>query len=617
MGHDIRKGVTLRITKLLSIGMIGFFSLSINALAVEPDAPKQLIEKMDAVGIQLNDVLTAKFKSEPRYRKRDHGSLVEFYGEREHKPIWITEAGFTQKAERLIAEIKKAARYGLNATDYDLPSLQKTASTDLSVDALADAELKLSYAALAYARHAKGGRMDPSKLSKFIDVKLDLPNPYDVIKALAESDKPAQYLTGLHPQHEQFQLLVAMLEDQRGAKAENTVIIPDGPTLRFGDESDIVPLLRKRLKVSTRGGFERIQDDYSDYKENDVFDERLEEAVRDFQAANGLKADGIVGQNTRAVLNGGQPKNKVKTIIANMERWRWLPENLGNYHIKTNIPEFKFSIYKNNRVVHSERVIVGKVTNQTPIFTDKMETVVLNPYWYPPRSIIRNEILPGARRSENFISRHRFQLTNARGRSLDPYEVDWYSVRPKDISFRQPPGPGNVLGEVKFLFPNKHAVYMHDTPTKNLFKKQVRAYSHGCVRVQNPRRFTEILLANQGWSKDRVRRQLATGRNQHIKLEQKVPVYLTYFTAWVDPASGDVTYFNDVYKHDDRVIAKLEGRPVPKDPVDPVAKRVSQQEEYRRDRRRYDDNDGFFRRGLFSSRRSSQWDDEEFDPFNF
>ncbi|MEM7620176.1 MAG: L,D-transpeptidase family protein [Pseudomonadota bacterium] len=604
----------LKVTVLVCLSILSLHSV---AMAVEPQAPQNLISRMDAVGIRISNDLTAKFKSETKLRKKDHGSLVEFYSERNHKPIWVDENGLTKKAKRLITEIKKAGRFGLSTDDYDLPADNIEAKTGLPADWLALAELKLSYAGLAYARDAKGGRMNPSKLSKYIDIKLNLLDPLEVITELSKTDQPDLYLANLHPKHEQFRLLMAILEDQRLAKKDRPIEIPAGPTLRLGDKHEQVPLLRKRLRVVQQNS------DYADNEEESValvFDEALEEAVRDFQASHGLKPDGAVGQNTRHVMNG-KPKDKVKTIIANMERWRWLPDDFGAFHIRSNIPEFKFSIYQNGKSIHSERVISGKITNQTPIFNDYMETVVLNPYWYPPRSIIKNEILPGARRNESFISKHSFQVRNASGRALDPYDVDWYNVRPADLSFRQPPGPRNVLGVVKFLFPNKHAVYMHDTPTKHLFKKPVRAYSHGCVRVRNPRKFAEILLSRQGWTKSRLDAAIATGENQHVRLKKKVPVYLTYFTASVDPATGDVKYFNDIYKHDARVIAKLEGRPVPRDPIDPVARRVASQEREisRSSRRRYDEDRGFFRRGFFrrEARSQSQWDEPDFNPFDF
>jgi murein L,D-transpeptidase YcbB/YkuD len=224
-----------------------------------------------------------------------------------------------------------------------------------------------------------------------------------------------------------------------------------------------------------------------------------------------------------------------------------------------NIPEFMYRLVNRGKVVSEDRIVSGSPKNPTPIFSDEMETVVFNPYWYVPQSILTKEILPVIQNSPDYLLRNNLEVVWLGRRTVDPYMVDWQQVNPTKVTLRQTPGPGNALGQVKFLFPNKHSVYMHDTPTKQLFDKPVRAYSHGCMRVRNPLTLAKILLSDQGWNDDRIERTLASGTDDHIKLTKRLPVHITYFTAWVDD-SGELKGFRDVYGYDAsvRVALKLD-----------------------------------------------------------
>jgi murein L,D-transpeptidase YcbB/YkuD len=293
----------------------------------------------------------------------------------------------------------------------------------------------------------------------------------------------------------------------------------------------------------------------------EFFDDKLAEAVRVFQETRGLRPDGIVGRNTREALNEGTIPVSINTIISNMERWRWAPRDFGERHVFINVPEFKFQVISSGKVIHEERIVTGSPKHPTPVFSDVMETVVFNPYWNVPRSILENEILPAARNNLDYLYRNNMEVLWQGRRSVDPYMVDWHYVDPKKLTLRQRPGPGNALGQVKFLFPNKHAVYMHDTPSKHLFNKPVRAYSHGCMRVRNPLEFARLLLRDQGWTEARIQNALDGGSDQHVRLENKLPVHISYFTAWVEE-DGTLRGFRDVYGHDAsvRVALKLDSR---------------------------------------------------------
>jgi len=237
------------------------------------------------------------------------------------------------------------------------------------------------------------------------------------------------------------------------------------------------------------------------------------------------------------------------------------PEDLGDFYVTANLPEFKMRVIKNGKVVHQERVITGKTSKQTPIFSDVMEHIVFHPFWGVPNSIKVNDILPSLARGSNAaLNRHNLRIQH-RGRDIDPRSVDWTRTDIRNFHVYQPPGRGNVLGVVKFMFPNKHQVYMHDTPTKNLFNSTTRTYSHGCVRVRDPQRFAEILLnADRGWPNSRVASLIDRGpENNTVKLDTHIPVHMVYFTAWVDEA-GDVKAFGDVYGHEARIKLALAGK---------------------------------------------------------
>jgi murein L,D-transpeptidase YcbB/YkuD len=243
-----------------------------------------------------------------------------------------------------------------------------------------------------------------------------------------------------------------------------------------------------------------------------------------------------------------------------MEQWRWMPEDLGEMYIWVNIPEFTIRVVRNGEVIHSERVITGKPENQTPIFSDEMETVVFHPSWGVPNSIKVKELLPGLLRGSDTLTRNGLRA-EYRGQRVDPESIDWATTDIRNLHIYQPPGAENVLGVVKFLFPNRHDVYMHDTPTKNLFNADVRAFSHGCMRVRNPVRLAEIVMAHSdGWSAERVAQQIRSGpQNNNVQLSRRIPVHVTYFTVAVD-GTGKPQFSRDIYGHERRIQMGLDGK---------------------------------------------------------
>jgi murein L,D-transpeptidase YcbB/YkuD len=501
--------------------------------------------------------------------KGDLAALAGFYAERS-APLWTSAAGFTPRAERAIAEIRKADDWGLEAKAFALPQLD----ADRSPDKLAAAEVKLGLAALKYARFASGGRIDPGKLSRFIDHRPTLADPKAVLAALASGDASDEVLTSFHPKHPQFRALQKALVAARApqkaeepAAAPPKVQLPDGPALKAGMRHEHVALLRKRLEVAGEAGSE------------DRYDNALATAVRVFQRENGLEATGTINAKTRAALNGvhaaeKKPSREAETgrIVLSMERWRWMPKDLGAFHVWDNVPEFMVRVIRGETPVHMEKIIVGKTNTPTPNFSANMQFIIFHPEWGVPDSIKVKEILPYLKRPANefsffggggadtrILQRHNLRVS-MNGRPVDASQVDWQSVDVRQFQFIQPAGGQNVLGVVKFRFPNRHDVYMHDTPQRELFAQKTRTFSHGCMRVHNPQKLAEVLLGeDRGMSPQEVARLIASPQTTDITLKKQFPVHVTYMTAVVDD-SGKLQTFPDVYGHDNRLQLALSGK---------------------------------------------------------
>jgi L,D-transpeptidase YcbB len=544
--------------------------VSVPALAAEPEAPPALITRTEAIRIAIQTKLSAKFTTTTEHKKDEQGALVEYYAVPNQKLLWVDESGLTERGKAVMAEISQADDYGLRASDYELPDVASFDAADANAaNWLADSEIKISYAALDYAYDARGGRIVPARLSPNLDPDLALPKPTEVIESIAIRSDPAGYLRSFQPDQPQFEALRQKLLALRGGKAETdkpAILIPDGPLLKLGVEHEQVALLRKRLDMKSENADGTPLDEMK-------FDETVLAAVRHFQLAHGAMPDGMVGSGTRHLLNGGPKPHqagspaKIRSVLINMERWRWLPHDLGAFYVMVNIPEFMLRVVEDDKPVFTTRVVVGKTDKQTPIFSRDMQEVVFGPFWNVPTSIKIEEIRPYLREEAAWFfgggswNTAVFQRHNLRvkigGREVDPGAVDWNRFDIRNTEIYQPPGPGNVLGRVKFVFPNKHDVYMHDTPQKFLFANAVRAESHGCMRVQNPDQLAAVLLRrDQGWSKARTMSAIDTGYDQHVPLRQRIPVYVTYFTLKVN-ADGSLSSYGDLYGHDARIAAAL------------------------------------------------------------
>lgn len=507
----------------------------------------------------------------------DVAAAADFYNA--HKePLWIHDGSYNEKAKSVISDLRKADDWGLESSDFIVPNLASNADAD----AQGAAEVQLTLSALKYARFARGGRLDPVSLSNILDMKPPVKDPKVVMRELAEASHPGPFLRGLNPRHDGFEKLRQELLKARGATVEEEptdpaeqVKMPRGKLLRLGVRDDQVALLRQRLKVPSESP-----------ETNDLYDQGLQDAVKDYQRANGLNPDGLVGNGVRNALNGGgkskriDPSRNVDRLIANMERWRWLPENLGSFYVMNNIPEFVSEIWKGKERVLSQKMIVGQPAWPTPMLTANMQYVIFHPSWGMPDGIKAKELAPRLRQASSsgfdffdqlfgggggnsggarVIEAYKLQVYY-NGRPVDPNSVNWNTADISRYSFTQPPGPDNPLGLVKFRFPNKHDVYMHDTPERGLFGQTYRALSHGCMRVGEPRRTAEVILQeDKGYSPEKVGELWNSGAD--VTLSKPVPVYLVYFTARVNE-EGRLETFSDIYGNDNRVMSALRGHPV-------------------------------------------------------
>jgi murein L,D-transpeptidase YcbB/YkuD len=469
-----------------------------------------------------------------------------FYEERSYEPLWLGGAEASPQAITLRERMEAAAEYGLDPALYRAAEVAVAERADAGF--LARAEIDFSLAVARFVTHIASGRFAPAEVSRLITLRPERPDIVEALDTLAEEADVGAALDRLEPAHPQYRALKAKLAELRASSDDDRIVIPEGPLLKPGGSDERVPLLRARLEMSLPEG------DVADR-----YDESLVEAVQTFQRGNGLNADGILGPRTLIALNGSTREQDIAAIAANLERWRWMPRDLGAFHVEVNVPEFMVRVIKDGAPVHETRIVVGTPRHPTPTFTHVIDHIVVNPYWNVPQSIIANEMMPDIRRNPyGFFRRGGYQVfarVRGRMRQINPYWVNWWAVSPRQIQIRQIPGDFNALGRIKFMFPNQHAVYLHDTPAKSLFRRDYRAFSHGCVRVENPLDFADAILpvAAPDWNSTRLQR-LYGGKERSVSLASPIPIHLSYFTIIVE-ADGELRRFEDIYGYDSKMQA--------------------------------------------------------------
>jgi len=549
-----------------------------------------------AVIDRLRALVTAKQLDKRIDNATDRKAIETFYAARNYAPVWIRDGQVTPQAKSAIARLKNAAADGLDASDYPTRDFAGNA------DALADADLRLSQSLLVYTRHLAVGRVAPTRVTVEVDYGNHTPDADDVLKKLASARDIDTTIESYNPPHAGFRALKARLADLRANSARASADesrIPEGAAVKPGAKDDRIPLLRERLKTSAPGDSrvvvrERGRQVVKHVKADElVYDKALYNAIRNVQANADIKPTGIIDNKTIAAINGPKPGQVVDRVLANMERWRWLPRDLGRAYVMVNIPDYTLKVVRDGSQVWTTKIVAGKPQTPTPLLTAAMDNVIVNPSWYVPQSIIQNELLPLYASDPNIFDRMGLEVKKG---------PDGH------INVVQPPGAANALGRIKFNFPNRYQVYLHDTPEKRLFSADKRAFSHGCMRVENPTKFGEIMLAMAipGQTPTQPQLERLIGHDEKtFKMVNKPMVHLTYQTAYVDDG-GKLVLRDDIYGFDARIRAILHSdeRRIadvapPQDPKRELATMKSNQEILRRVERREAQNPMAFFERLF------------------
>ena len=489
-------------------------------------APAAVSEVDTAVTDQLRELANGKF-DRLLGGKKERAAYESFYSGRNYAPLWIADGKATPRAAAAIAYLGQVDADGLDPADYPVPNFASL--TDPA--ALAEAELKLAMAVVTYAHHAEVGRVHWTRVSGDIYYDQKVPTPAEVLANVTQAKDIGEALAAYEPHNPPYLALKAKLADIRAGKAAVTsqASIGNGPVLKTGMQDDRVPQLRERLHVRGDGT---------------TYDKALAEAVSKFQQDHDIKPSGTLTAATVEALNGRPPDRPADIIIANMERWRWMPHDLGKTYVVVNLPDFTLRVMQNGRQVWMTKIVDGKPALPTPIMSAEMKYITVNPTWNVPPSIVAKEYMPILQQDSSALERMGLQVsTNPDG----------------TVHIAQPPGERNALGRLRFNFPNKFLVYQHDTPEKHLFAYDKRAFSHGCMRVQDPVRYAEVLLSivrpHDGYTQERIR-GMFSNNEVDIQFPTFLPVHLTYQTAFVD-SDGKLEFRDDFYGRDKALLAIL------------------------------------------------------------
>jgi len=535
----------------IAVGALAFFVVIVSLVYVQK---VNRIEDKVAAQIQRALKVRALPADAPWRDKRTLALLRAFYKKRGMKPAWATGRGPNADAKTLADVLQNADQEGLDPSEYSTVPLQQRLekSKNVPVDAtspkaLAEFDLLCSIAALHYMSDVHDGRISPRALDAVWVAK---PQKNDMDARLADALKKHQLqkaFDDLPPSRDEYaHLKEARARYAKLAQEGGWPMIGPGSPLRKGDRGVRVRTLRERLaatgELASANG--------------DRFDDALEEAVKRYQEQSGRFADGVIGEPERAALNVTTDE-RLRQIELNMERWRWLGGSFGDRYLIVNIPEYKLHLFEGGKDVLSMRVVVGKVMSQTPVFSDTMTAVVVNPTWSVPPSIVANEIVPAIAEDPDYLAKHRMRVVGTDGNEITDFDLGDSTKR---VIVRQDAGEGNALGAMKFIFPNSFDVYLHDTPAGKLFDEQERSFSHGCIRVEDPVALAHAVLRGRPESNEgRLQALIAKGETKTIGLPKPLPVHIVYFTASADK-DGQVSFLGDVYGIDEDLSDRLRGR---------------------------------------------------------
>ena len=520
------------------LSMILFFAIPCpRALSSESSLEQALREQL----VAIEDIVL------PREMDIVWRKLQRFYSQRLYKPVWFNDTGLNARAETWLYTIKLAYTHGLDPYDYHLGFIQRHRN-DESPLLRVWMELLMTKALMLYIEHMQVGQSTPKEMN--LDWHIKKP-PVDTMAWLQRIIKNADFqqaLDSLQPSHAGYRSLQTALLKYLALKSTGGwPNVPDGPVLKKGELYEQVPLLRQRLQAEGDLLIDPLTDKF-------FFDETLKEAVEHFQVRYGIDVDGVVGPETRAAMNVPIEK-RIQQIQLNLERWRWLPQDMGKYYILVNTAGYELAAFEDNEIVFMTRIIAGAPDRSTPAVAGPLQNVIFNPYWYIPRTIAVNDILPLQQRNPNYLQSmgiRVFKKSKTAMTEVQPNNIGWKQLNEDNFPYqlRQDPGPKNSLGSIKFKFANDFALYLHDTPKKRLFDQETRAFSSGCIRVDSAIDLANYLLQNNNdWSKQKIHEIIDSGETIPVDLHEPIPLYLVYWTAWV--GSDNFVYFRkDIYGWD-------------------------------------------------------------------
>lgn len=539
----------------------------------EPDEPAPPVPALPTVQSELQkrseapDAIPAPF---PEIRSEVRQWVRDLYVERDFQPVWFEAETLQPEANAVVGAFSMAESHGLDPGDYFSDRLEdqilqweQAAPADRSREgALLDWALTLCVTALAYDLHQ--GRIPHREvISSWDGVEKEF-DAQSLLSRLQTGENPREVLETYAPSHEGYERLRQALTRYReiaragGWNSIDPALLNEVKDRELETGSHpLVPLLRDRLGKEGYDVADPVNPDAAD-----VYDESIQSAVKQFQANRGLDQDGIVGPLTLKAINI-PIGDLLEKIVWSMERWRWLPEELGDRHILVNVPEFMLRAYASGEKQLQMGVIVGDAVKGTwtPIFADEMEYVIFRPYWNVPWSIIEGELLPEIEKDRRYLKKFNYEIVDRFSPNAEvfkPSRRNLERVEKRELKIRQTAGPYNALGLVKFIFPNRHSVYLHDTNQRGLFVYSKRDFSHGCIRVADPEALADYALPAGKWTEETIREAMYEGERQMVFVGDKLPVYIFYLTAFAEAAEGPIGFFEDLYYYDAKMTAYKE-----------------------------------------------------------
>ncbi len=485
------------------------------------------------IALLLNDNINPLLWQGINNRLRNFEAVRHLYAQMNYRPLWTDNGHVTRLAAQVIEASKNAWQHALPPQVYHSDATSALYAGQ-AVSEPAKFDIILTDAFITLKQHLANGIVDPKKQFNTWNTHPEALDFLALYRQAFRSGHIDNILSVNDPDYQQLQhAYVAALQQAQNAQ-QHAVTVP-ASSMKPGSRGAAVIALRERLGLPT---------------DSDHYDNSVRDAVKAYQRANGLGADGIAGANTIAHLNGQSSDNRIHQLAVNMERLRWSRKPASGSYIWVNIPAYRMAIRDGNQFIFESDVIVGRPKRPTPVFRDTLEHVVLAPYWNVPGTIFKEDKLPLLKKNPNALGKNMQVLNTSTGKVVKSSSVNWHNGG-EGYRLRQLPGARNSLGRMKFLFPNHHAIYLHDTPKRKLFKRSRRAFSSGCIRVKRAEDLAVFLLADMGYNRERIKRESRRSKEKWVKLQQpkRYPVLLSYYTAWVDD-SGHINYSADIYGYD-------------------------------------------------------------------